>query len=139
MKLHKVLTTAAAMTALAAGARAIPGLKEGDTVLIQETCSHHPTDDDIGRVKLPAWLAEAAGARLEFRHSSGKDFPDDLSPYALVVHCGNCMGARREMLSRINRCLAAGVPITNYGMAIAQCLGIMDRAMAPFHTVGIRE
>jgi [FeFe] hydrogenase H-cluster maturation GTPase HydF len=118
--------------ALANGARAIPSLKAGDRVLVQESCSHHATDDDIGRVKLPAWLSEAAGAPLDFDHSSGKDFPDDISKYSLVVHCGNCMGARREMLSRINRCLAAAVPITNYGMAIAQCLGIMDRALAPF-------
>jgi [FeFe] hydrogenase H-cluster maturation GTPase HydF len=119
------------LAALTEGARAIPGLRAGDRVLIQESCSHHATDDDIGRAKLPAWLAEAAGAPLDFEHSSGRDFPADVSKYALVVHCGNCMGARREMLSRINRCLAAGVPVTNYGVAIAHCLGIMDRALAP--------
>jgi [FeFe] hydrogenase H-cluster maturation GTPase HydF len=119
------------LAALADGARAIPGLGAGSRVLIQESCSHHATDDDIGRAKLPAWLSGAAGAPLDFEHSSGRDFPADVSKYALVVHCGNCMGARREMLSRINRCLAAGVPITNYGMAIARCLGIMDRALAP--------
>jgi [FeFe] hydrogenase H-cluster maturation GTPase HydF len=124
------------LAALAEGARAIPGLRAGDRVLIQESCSHHATDDDIGRVKLPAWLSEAAGAPLDFEHSSGRDFPDDVSGYALVVHCGNCMGARREMLSRINRCLSKGVPITNYGVAIAQCLGIMGRALAPFGLEG---
>jgi len=124
------------LAALAEGARAISRLKAGDRVLIQETCTHHATDDDIGKVKLPAWLTKAAGAPLRFDHSSGKDFPADASPYALVVHCGNCMGARREMLSRINKCFAAGVPITNYGMAIAHSLGILDRAMRPFQGQG---
>jgi [FeFe] hydrogenase H-cluster maturation GTPase HydF len=119
------------LAALAEGARAIDGLKGGDRVLVQETCGHHPTEDDIGRVKIPAWLTEAAGAPLRFDHASGRDFPRDLSPYRLVVHCGNCMGSRRELLSRARRCRSAGVPMTNYGMAIAHALGILERALRP--------
>ena len=83
-------------------------------------------------MKIPRWLAEYTGARLEISHVQGRDFPDDLSPYALVVHCGNCMGNRREMLSRILRCRQQNVPITNYGLTIAYSLGIFERALTPF-------
>jgi hypothetical protein len=83
-------------------------------------------------VKLPRWLNEKVGDPLVFDTVQGRDFPTDLSPYRLVVHCGNCMGNRREMLSRIHRCEAAGVPITNYGLAIAYAFGIFDRALRPF-------
>jgi [FeFe] hydrogenase H-cluster maturation GTPase HydF len=114
------------------GTLGIEGLKGGDTVLVAETCSHHPVGEDIGRVKIPRWLTQYVGARLEFRHVQGRDFPADLSPYGLVVHCGNCTGNRREMLSRIHRCRVAGVPITNYGLTIAYSLGIFQRALAPF-------
>ena len=117
---------------LALGAAAISKLKENDTVLIAETCSHHPTEDDIGRVKIPNWLTKFVGAPLNFEHTQGRDFPGDLSPYKLVVHCGNCTGNRREMLSRIHKCKTAGVPITNYGLTIAYSLGIFERALAPF-------
>ncbi|MBP7146204.1 MAG: [FeFe] hydrogenase H-cluster maturation GTPase HydF [Acidobacteria bacterium] len=117
---------------LARGAAAIGGLRGGSRVLIAESCSHHAIDDDIGRVKLPRWLAQRAGAPLEFEHVQGHDFPHELSAYDLVVHCGACMTNRREILSRIARCRGAGVPITNYGLAIAYSLGIFERALAPF-------
>jgi [FeFe] hydrogenase H-cluster maturation GTPase HydF len=114
------------------GAFAIDGLRGGDRVLVAEGCTHHPTEEDIGRVKLPRWLTEKAGAPLQFDTVQGRDFPRDLTPYRLVVHCGNCMGNRREMLARIHRCEAAGVPITNYGLAIAHTLDILERALRPF-------
>jgi [FeFe] hydrogenase H-cluster maturation GTPase HydF len=117
------------------GTLAIETLREGDRVLIAEGCTHHPTEEDIGRVKLPRWLNEKVGGSLRFDTIQGRDFPADLSPYKLVVHCGNCMGNRREMLSRIHRCETAGVPITNYGLAIAYSFGIFDRALRPFPEV----
>jgi [FeFe] hydrogenase H-cluster maturation GTPase HydF len=116
----------------ARGTLAIERLQGGDRVLVAEACTHHPVGEDIGRVKIPRWLTQYVGARLEFEHIQGRDFPQDLSPYRLVVHCGNCMGNRREMLSRIHRCQAQGVPITNYGLAIAYSLGIFERALRPF-------
>ena len=114
------------------GTLAIEHLASGDRVLIAETCTHHPIGDDIGRVKIPKWLGDYTGASLEFAHVQGRDFPSDLSTFRLVVHCGNCTGNRREMLSRIHRCREAGVPITNYGLTIAYSLGIFERALAPF-------
>jgi [FeFe] hydrogenase H-cluster maturation GTPase HydF len=114
------------------GTLGIEALKGGDRVLIAETCTHHPIGDDIGRVKIPRWLTQYVGAPLEFSHVQGRDFPADLSPYRLVVHCGNCTGNRREMLSRVYRCREAGVPITNYGLTIAYSLGIFERALVPF-------
>jgi [FeFe] hydrogenase H-cluster maturation GTPase HydF len=114
------------------GTLAIEHLEGGDHVLIAETCTHHPIGDDIGRVKIPRWLSQYVGAKLDFAHVQGRVFPSDLTPYRLVVHCGNCTGNRREMLSRIYRCREAGVPITNYGLTIAYSLGIFERALAPF-------
>jgi len=114
------------------GTLGIERLKGGDRVLVAETCSHHPVGEDIGRVKIPRWLTQYVGARLEFVHVQGRDYPADLAPYGLVVHCGNCTGNRREMLSRIHRCREAGVPITNYGLTIAYSLGIFARALEPF-------
>ncbi|MCC8189458.1 MAG: [FeFe] hydrogenase H-cluster maturation GTPase HydF [Planctomycetes bacterium] len=120
------------LSAFARGAAAIPRLRDGDVVLVAESCTHHQEDDDIGRVKLPAWIRERSGAAPTFRFVSGHDFPDDLSGVALVLHCGACMTNRRAVLSRIARCHAAGVPIVNYGIAIAECLGLMERALGPF-------
>ena len=114
------------------GTLGIEHLKGGDSVLIAETCSHHPVGEDIGRVKIPRWLTQYVGARMEFVHVQGRDFPQDLSPYRLIVHCGNCTGNRREMLSRLHRAREAGVPLTNYGLTIAYSLGIFERALAPF-------
>ena len=114
------------------GALAIENLGAGDRILMAEACAHHPIGEDIGRVKIPRWLTQYAGTPLDFCHVQGHDFPADLSPYRLVIHCGACMWNRREMLGRILRCQQAGVPITNYGLAIAYSLGILDRALAPF-------
>jgi [FeFe] hydrogenase H-cluster maturation GTPase HydF len=114
------------------GALAIRRLRQGDRVLVAEACSHHPIGEDIGRVKIPRWLTQYVGGKLHFDHVQGHDFPADVSVYRLVIHCGACMWNRREMLSRIWRCQQAGVPITNYGLAIAYSLGIFERALGPF-------
>jgi [FeFe] hydrogenase H-cluster maturation GTPase HydF len=114
------------------GALAIETLRPGDRVLIAEACSHHPIAEDIGRVKIPRWLQQYVGGKLEFTQVQGHDFPEDLSPYKLVIHCGACMWNRREMLTRLLKCKQAGVAITNYGVVIAYSLGIMDRALEPF-------
>ncbi|HOP40103.1 MAG TPA: [FeFe] hydrogenase H-cluster maturation GTPase HydF [Geobacteraceae bacterium] len=114
------------------GTLAIEDLVPGDKVLICESCSHHPIGEDIGRVKIPRWLRQYVGGKLEFTHIQGHDFPDDLDSYKLVVHCGACMWNRREVLSRIILCQQLGVPITNYGLAIAYSLGIFARALRPF-------
>jgi [FeFe] hydrogenase H-cluster maturation GTPase HydF len=114
------------------GTLAIENLGRNSRVLIAEACSHHPIGEDIGRVKIPRWLTLYTGQKLEFEHVQGHDFPSDLSPYKLVVHCGACVGNRREMLGRILRCQQAGVPITNYGLTIAYSLGIFARALEPF-------
>ena len=110
------------------GALAIEQLRPGDRILIAEACSHHPIGDDIGRVKIPHWLTEYVGGALDFHTVQGHDFPPDLATFKLVVHCGACMFNRREVLTRIARCRAAGAPITNYGLAIAFSLGIFERA-----------
>ncbi|NQU43733.1 [FeFe] hydrogenase H-cluster maturation GTPase HydF, partial [bacterium] len=117
---------------LVCGTMAIDTLRPGDRILVAEACSHHPIGEDIGRVKIPRWLTQYVGGRLEFQHVQGHDYPEDISPYRLVVHCGSCMWNRREMLSRILQCRRAGVPITNYGMTIAWSLGIFERALGPF-------
>lgn len=114
------------------GACAIDSLKTGDKVLIAEACTHHPIGDDIGRVKIPRWLTQYAGGKIEFITYQGHDFPDNLADYKLVIHCGSCMTNRREVLSRILKCREAGVPITNYGITIALTLGIIERALQPF-------
>lgn len=114
------------------GTLAIEDLKGGDRVLIAEACSHHPIEDDIGRVKIPRWLTQYIGDELHFEHVQGHDFPDDISPYKLIIHCGACMWNRREMLSRIMKCRQAKVPISNYGLTIAYSLGILERSLGPF-------
>ncbi|MBE0565313.1 MAG: [FeFe] hydrogenase H-cluster maturation GTPase HydF, partial [Krumholzibacteria bacterium] len=116
----------------AEGAAALERLRPGDRVLIAEACSHHPVEDDIGRVKLPRWLDELAGGPLCYDTVQGHDFPADLAPYAVVVHCGACTLNRREMQMRLERCRAAGVPVTNYGLAIARRFGVLERALGPF-------
>ena len=111
---------------------AVDSLRPGDKVLVAESCTHHPVEEDIGRVKIPRWLKGYVGGELEFTHVKGRDFPQDLSPYKLVIHCGACMWNRQEMLNRIRDCHRQGVPITNYGLVIAYSLGILERALAPF-------
>lgn len=115
---------------LAAGTNAIPTLRPGDKVLMAEACTHHATHEDIGRVKIPRLLEKQAGGKLEFDFAGGRDFPDDLSPYKLIVHCGSCMLNRRETLHRLER--AGKVPVTNYGMAISYCRGVLKRVLSPF-------
>ena len=114
------------------GALAIEQLKSGDKVLIAEACTHHPIGEDIGRVKIPRWLTQYTGVKLDFVPMQGRDFPADLAAYKLIIHCGACMWNRRQMLSRILQCQQAGVPITNYGLTIAYSLGIFERALQPF-------
>jgi [FeFe] hydrogenase H-cluster maturation GTPase HydF len=120
------------LDSLVSGVRSVDQLKGGERILISEACTHHPIGDDIGRKKIPNWLRARAGRDLEFEVISGHDFPSDLDKYALVIHCGACMLNRREMLTRILRCRRMGVPVTNYGLAIASSLGILERALEPF-------
>lgn len=115
---------------LAAGVNAIGDLRPGDRILMAEACTHHATHEDIGRVKIPRLLEKRAGGKLEFDFSGGRDFPDDLSPYKLIVHCGSCMLNRRETLRRLER--AGNTPVTNYGMAISYCRGVLKRVLSPF-------
>ena len=110
------------------GAKAIDTLQDGDKVLILESCTHHAIDDDIGRVKIPNLLRKKTGKNLVIENISGHDFPD-ISDYKLIIHCGACMTNRKEVLSRILLSNKAGVPITNYGIAISYCLGILGRAV----------
>ena len=112
------------------GVRALESLKDGDTVLISEGCTHHRQCDDIGTVKLPRWLKACTGKELNIETSSGRDFPEDLSRYALVIHCGGCMLNEREIRYRMQCAQDQGVPITNYGVFIAQFRGILDRSIA---------
>ncbi|MBQ9503235.1 MAG: [Lentisphaeria bacterium] len=118
----------------AAGTKAIDELRDGDRILIAEACTHHASGDDIGRVKIPRWLRECTGARLEVDVSAGRDFPGDLARYKLVVQCGGCMLNRREMLSRLQAAAKEGVPVTNYGMCISYAKGVFDRVMSPFRS-----
>lgn len=108
------------------GAKAVHSLKAGDKVLIAEACSHQPLDGDIGRVKIPNLLRKKVNPDLDISVVSGNDFPKDLTPYALVIHCGGCMFGRRQILSRISRAVGQGVPITNYGIFLAEMTGILD-------------
>ena len=125
---------------MAEGARALDRLKPGDKVLMAEACTHHRVEDDIGTVKIPRWIRQHVGGQIEFDWVSGTKFPDDLGKYKLIVHCGACMINRREMLARIMQARAAGVPIVNYGIAIAHLHGILHRALSPFpHLASLLE
>lgn len=117
---------------LAEGVKAIDALRPGDKILIAEACTHHRVEDDIGRVKLPRWLNQAAGGELRYDWASGTGFPENLREYKLVMHCGACMINRREMLARMARVKEYGVPVVNYGIAIAHLMGILPRALSPF-------
>ncbi len=111
------------------GAHAIDGLKDGDSVLISEGCTHHRTCEDIGTYKLPKWITEYTGKKLDFAFTSGTEFPVDPERYQLIVHCGGCMLSEREMKYRIKCAADAGVPMTNYGTAIAHIHGILDKSL----------
>lgn len=112
-------------------AKAIDTLQDGDKVLILESCTHHPIEDDIGRVKIPRLLKQKTNKNLIIEHASGHDFPD-ITPYKLIIHCGACMTTRREVLSRIMHANKLNIPLTNYGITISHCLGILERAIKIF-------
>ena len=114
------------------GAMAIEQLKAGDKILIAEACSHHPIGEDIGTVKIPRWLTQYVGGKLQIDNIRGHDFPKNISEYKIIIHCGACMWNRREILTRIMLARQAGVAITNYGLTIAYSLGIFERALQPF-------
>lgn len=123
------------LKAAAASAAAIDRLKDGDKILISEGCTHHRQCDDIGTVKLPRWIRNYTGKDLEFEYSSGRDFPEDVTKYSLIVHCGGCMLNEREMRYRQKCALDQEIPITNYGIAIAYMQGILKRCVEMFPDV----
>ena len=123
------------LKAAAAGAAAIDRLKDGDKILISEGCTHHRQCDDIGTVKLPRWIRNYTGKDLEFEYSSGREFPEDVTKYSLIVHCGGCMLNEREMRYRQKCALDQEIPITNYGIAIAYMQGILKRCVEMFPDV----
>ncbi len=120
------------LAAAAEGAAHIEELEPGDKVLIAEACSHHALEDDIGRVKIPRWLRQYVGGEIEVHTASGRDYPENLGDYRLIIHCGACMLTRREMLNRVRQAKEAGVPITNYGLTISFLQGVIGRTLLPF-------
>ena len=120
------------LEALVSGAAQLGKLTDGDKVLISEGCTHHRQCNDIGTVKMPGWIKNYSKSDPEFSFTSGGDFPEDLSEYKLIVHCGGCMLNEKEMQRRIELAKNAGVPIVNYGIAIAQMHGILKRSLEPF-------
>ncbi|MFH1428746.1 MAG: [FeFe] hydrogenase H-cluster maturation GTPase HydF [Candidatus Margulisiibacteriota bacterium] len=120
------------LSAYVKGVKAIDGLKSGDKVLVAELCSHRPITEDIGRVKIPRWLKQFKGINVDFDYAVGKDFPEDLSPYNMVIQCGGCMVNRQLIVNRIRQSEAQQIPISNYGVVIAYLMGILDRALKPF-------
>ncbi len=126
------------LNSLVSGARAIDTLKVGDKVLIAEACTHHPLEGDIGREKLPVWLQEKVGGKLDITVCAGSSFPEDLSGYKLIVHCGACMFNRQQLMSRIKKANIDQLPITNFGIAIAHINGILDRVLSAFKEYPIR-
>ena len=114
------------------GVSALSEIQDGDRILISEGCTHHRQCDDIGTYKLPKWIREYTGKEPVFEFTSGTEFPDDVTPYKMVVHCGGCMLNEREMKYRISCCQDQNVPITNYGILIAQITGILRRSLGPF-------
>ena len=112
-------------------AKAIDTLKPGDRVLIAEACTHVPDTEDIGRVKIPNLLRKKVGGDLAVTIAAGNDFPDDLTPYRLIIQCGGCVATERLLRTRIKKALLAGVPITNYGIALAALTGILNRVTIP--------
>ena len=120
---------------LVRGAAALSKIKTGDKVLISEGCTHHRQCNDIGTVKMPNWIREFAGVEPEFAFSSGGEYPEDLSQYSVILHCGGCTLNETEMKNRIRRAVEAGVLIVNYGIAIAQMHGILKRSLELFADV----
>jgi len=120
------------LVAAAEGATALGSLRSGDKVLIAESCAHHPLQDDIGRVKIPRWLRQYLGVDIQIDTFAGRDYPENLGQYKVIIHCGGCMLTRREMLNRIQRAREARVPITNYGITISFLQGVARRVLSPF-------
>ena len=114
------------------GAQAISNLQDNDKVLICESCTHHQIEDDIGTVKIPNLIKKKTGKKIIFEHVASRDFPTDIEKYKLIIHCGACMTNRKEILTRIQKSNEKHVPITNYGITISYCLGILDRALKVF-------
>lgn len=114
------------------GAAAIDRLKPNDKILIAEACSHHAVEDDIGRVKIPRWIRQYVGFDIQVDSCAGRDFPENLNEYKLIIHCGGCMITRREMLFRLHHAKNATIPITNYGVCISVLQGVLKRALEPF-------
>jgi predicted GTPase len=115
------------------GTPAISNLKDGDRVLLLESCSHHVSCDDIGRVKIPNWLSKFTGKELEYEMVAGLDnLPRPITDYALVIQCGGCVVTRKQLTNRLRPAIEANIPVTNFGMAIAYIHGIFQRAVAPF-------
>ena len=120
------------LSVFARGAAALSRLQPGDTVCIQEACSHHPQEDDIARVKLPQLLQSLAGGTVRITVDAGKGFPRYAEDCKAVVHCGGCVITRRHMLARLQAAQAVGCPMTNYGMAISLAQGVLTRVLSPF-------
>jgi len=114
------------------GVTVLDDLKPGGRILIAEACTHHPLEDDIGRVKIPRWVRQYLGFDVAFEHCAGCDYPDNLADYSLIIHCGACMINRRDMLSRIEKAKEASVPVTNYGVCISFVQGVLERVLSPF-------
>lgn len=114
------------------GAAILKKLKPGDKILIAEACTHHPLEDDIGRIKIPRWLRNYIGGDVQIDYSTGRDFPNNLNDYKVIIHCGSCMLTRREKLMRIRNAIASNVPITNYGITISMVQGVLERVLSPF-------
>lgn len=119
------------------GVTALDALEDGDKILISEGCTHHRQCDDIGSVKLPRWIRQYTGKDIDFVFSSGTEFPEDLSPYKLIVHCGGCMLNEREMKYRLACATDQNIPITNYGILIAYMQGILKRSLMPFPSIAM--
>lgn len=120
------------LQAVVQGAKVLDLLRDGDPILISEGCTHHRQCDDIGTVKLPCWVREHTDKKIRFEYTSGTEFPDDLSKYQLIIHCGGCMLNEREMKYRLKCAQDQGIPMTNYGIAIAHMKGILARSIEPF-------
>jgi [FeFe] hydrogenase H-cluster maturation GTPase HydF len=118
-----------------AGVAEVENLRDGDVVLMAEGCTHHRQCNDIGTVKIPNWLRKHTGADLRFETCSGREYPEDLSPYALVVHCGGCMNSERDVRYRMRSAIDQGIPFTNYGITIAQMTGVLERSVRIFPQV----
>jgi hypothetical protein len=116
----------------ARGAAKIDKLKNGSRVLVAEGCTHHALEDDIGRVKIPRWLRQYTGAELDIVHACGRDFPENLFEFDLIIHCGACTFTRRQMLARSWEASRVGVAFTNYGVAISCLQGVIERILEPF-------